>query len=212
MNASTASLGLSCGFHAIRHPRPTLTEPHRASNLREIRPILLRSSSLSLTTLPLPPFSSSLRPFLLTQFPEQRRSSLFTMRSKTVERASACRASEFFAFYRFIIKGRPLTPAPEFGGSRRDTGHAVESRRPFRMYEPVFTLPPLPRPPFRPRAVKLALATVRGARSPRPLLSLFSSRARPSLPRIDGGPRFRHFPARIRPDFRPEFFSENRNR
>lgn len=156
------------------------------STFPDALPLYLQSStrfnhSLSLSSPLLPAigwlFSSPRHRALATtrSFP------LFTIRSKTHERASACRASEFFAFYRFIIKAGPLPLAPDFGGSRRDTGHAVESRRPFRMYEPVFGLhfSPLagptwqtwptwsegvrpPPPPPRPRPVLLFL------RHPRP--------------------------------------------
>lgn len=50
---------------------------------------------------------------------------LFTTRSKTHERASACRASEFFAFYRFIIKAGPLHRLPISGD--RDATLATQS-------------------------------------------------------------------------------------
>lgn len=115
------------------------------------------------------------------------------------KRASACRASEFFAFYRFIIKAGLLRPAPEFGGSGRDTGHAVESRRPFRMYEPVFVLPlppdtPQYRPdPAAPRRAGSGRARCPGVRLFSPCRSSFLLESRPSvhpsiLPRIDEGP------------------------
>ena len=96
---------LSRGFHAIRHPRPTF-----------------RSSTFVPPAPPPPPPIFSLAAWegpAITLLP------LFTTRSKTHERASACRASEFFAFYRFIIKAGPLHRLPISGD--RDATLATQS-------------------------------------------------------------------------------------